>query len=280
MKCENPYKPYTVEIMDIKQETADTKTYRLSFCDADVRDGYSFEPGQFNMLTVFGIGEAPVSVSSNPEEKKSFEHTVRSVGNVTNALSKLRVGDTFHVRGPYGTGWPMDFMKGKNVLLIAGGIGLAPLRPVIYSIADRRTDYETLEILYGARTPEEGLFRTEYDRWRTLPQTSLKLTVDKVPEGTDWNFHVGVVTELFRDMVSRPENTAVITCGPEIMMKYAVRDLLERRFLPDQIFLSLERRMNCGISKCGFCQIGSQFVCQDGPVFSYQQLLCLTEKVF
>ena len=280
MKCENPYKPHTVEIKDIRQETADTKTYRLSFCDAAVQGSYTFEPGQFNMVTVFGIGEAPVSLSSNSVDKESFEHTIRNVGNVTNALAKLSVGDTFHVRGPYGTGWPMDFMKGKNVLIIAGGIGLAPLRPVIYSIADRRQDFETLEILYGARAPEDGLFRSEYDRWRTLPRTVLRLTVDEVPQGVDWNYNVGVVTELFSDMVSRPENTVVITCGPEIMMKYAVRDLLELGFSPDQIFLSLERRMNCGISKCGFCQIGPKFVCQDGPVFSYQQLLCLTEKVF
>ncbi|MDN5292727.1 MAG: hypothetical protein PWQ31_32 [Eubacteriales bacterium] len=276
----SPWEPQKAVIKAIKPQTKDTTTYTFSFVDPKVQEAYTFEPGVFNMISIFGIGEAPISISSSPDVKDSFDHTIRAVGNVTNALAKLKVGDIVGIRGPFGTGWPVEEMKGKNVLLVAGGIGLAPLRPVIKWIQARRDQYGFFEILYGARTPNDMLFTDEFEEWRKIPNTRLLLTVDMVPPGVEWSHNIGVVTTLFDKMHSRPENTIMITCGPEIMMKFVVRDLLARGFAPEQIFVSLERRMSCGIKKCGNCQIGPVFVCQDGPVFRYADLMNLPEEIF
>ncbi len=276
----NPYKPEPAVIQAIRSETPDTTTYTMKFRDLQE---FSFEPGQFNMITLFGYGEAPISISSAPSEDGTFEHTVRHVGNVTNAMAGLREGDTLGVRGAYGTGWPMSQLEGQDVLIIAGGIGLAPLRPVIQAvIGDRRKGngrYGSMEILYGARTPADCLFKDDYEEWRSAEGVNLLLTVDAVPQGMDWEHNVGVVTALFDQMKSRPADTIVLTCGPEVMMKFVVRGLLERGFSPDRLYLSLERRMSCGVKKCGNCQIGSKFVCKDGPVFAYAELMTLSEEV-
>lgn len=274
----NPFKPERAVIKEIIRETHDTTTYTFNFVDEEVRREFHFRPGQFNMLTIFGIGEAPISISSNPANTETFQHTIRHVGNVTNALSKMKPGDVVGVRGPYGTGWPLDVLPIKNLLIVGGGIGLAPLRPVIHEICNRRKDFGQVEILYGARTPADLLYKAEYDLWRHM-DINLRLTVDSVPEGSKWQEHVGVVTELFQYMSSRPEDTVVFTCGPEIMMSFVVKGLLARGFRPEQIYVSLERRMNCGVKKCGKCQIGPKFVCRDGPVFAYAELLSLPEEV-
>jgi len=276
---ENPYEPLPAVLKAIKQQTADTTTYTFEFVDPQKREEYTYDPGTFNMVSVFGIGEAPISISSSPDEKGTFDHTIRAVGNLTNFLTRLKVGDTVGIRGPYGAGWPVEEMKGKNVLLIAGGIGLAPLRPVIKYIEKRRSEYGKFEILYGARNPKEMLFTDEFAGWRSIPDTSLLLTVDS-PAGMEWKENVGVVTTLFDKMTLGPENTIAITCGPEIMMKFVVRGLLARGFKPEQIYVSLERRMSCGIKKCGNCQIGPVFVCQDGPVFCYEDIKDLPEEIF
>ncbi|NLO89980.1 MAG: Ni/Fe hydrogenase subunit gamma [Clostridia bacterium] len=272
--------PSLVKIIDIIEETGDTKTIKLIFVDEQTQKNFSFKPGQFNMLTVLGVGEAPLSISSAPGEGDYFSHTIRRVGNVTGAITRLNVGDTFGARGPYGNGWPLDKIKGRDILIVAGGIGLAPLRSVIYYIKENRDNYGKVEILYGARTPKDCLYRREFDEWREIPNTRLLLTVDNVPEGTKWEHDVGVVTLLFDKISLNPSETAVLMCGPEIMMKFAVHNLLEMGFKDKDIYLSMERRMNCGISKCGLCQIGPKFVCQDGPVFSYYELRNLTEKIF
>lgn len=274
----NPFKPEQAVIVDIKKETFDTTTYTFSFVNDEVRDNFFYQPGQFNMLTMFGIGEAPISISSNPEDKKHFQHTIRHVGNVTNAMARLGRGDKVGVRGAYGTGWPMDLLKGKNVLIVAGGIGLAPLRPVIIQLANHREEYGHVEILYGARAPQEMLFSDEYELWQSK-DLKMMLTVDKVPKGEKWGHRVGVVTGLFREMSSTPQDTVVLTCGPEIMMKFVVQGLLDREYTPHQIYVSLERRMNCGVKKCGKCQIGPKFVCKDGPVFAYAELMILPEDI-
>jgi NAD(P)H-flavin reductase len=274
----NPFKPGKAKIVDIKKETMDTTTYTFKFADEEVRGNFSFNPGQFNMLTIFGIGEAPISISSNPENKEYFQHTIRHVGNVTNAMTKLNVGDTLGIRGAYGTGWNVDLLKGKNVLVVAGGIGLAPLRPVILQLANHRKDFGRVEILYGARAPKEMLFTDEYEIW-LAKELAILLTVDSVPEGEPWNHRVGVVTDLFAEMNSIPGETIALICGPEIMMEFAVKGLLERQFSPEQIYVSMERHMNCGVKKCGKCQIGPKFVCQDGPVFAFAELLALPENV-
>lgn len=276
----NPYLPHEAEIIDIVDETHDTKTFRLTFTDFALQDQFFFSPGQFNMVTVFGIGEAPISISSDHCIHSFFEHTVRKVGNVTTAMFRLNPGDTLRLRGPYGTGWPLEKAKEKNLLVVAGGIGLAPLRPVIYSLLNNREDFGKIEILYGARTPLDALFTSQWEQWNAKTDVSFRPTVDGVPAGIQWNHSVGLVTSLFDTMDSQPGNTVVMTCGPEIMMKFVVQGLLQKGFDSRDIFLSLERRMNCGISKCGFCQIGPKFVCHDGPVFNYYELQNLTEKVF
>ena len=276
----NPYLPHEVDIIQIVDETHDTKTFRLAFKDAQIKEQFSFLPGQFNMLTLFGIGEAPISISSDHNQQDYFDHTVRKVGNVTKAMFRLKEGASLRVRGPYGRGWPLEQAQGKDILLVAGGIGLAPLRPLIFNCLQNRDKYGKVEILYGARTPLDALFINQWNEWNAVEGVTFRPTVDGVPPGVEWNNSVGLVTKLFDSMDSTPGNTHVVMCGPEIMMKFAVQGLLNKGFSPKDIFLSLERRMNCGISKCGFCQIGPKFVCQDGPVFSYYELQNLTEKVF
>jgi len=276
----DPWEPQPAVIEEIKQQTRDTNTYRFRFTDPALREQYSFEPGVFNMVSLFGIGEAPISISSSPDLDGVFEHTIRGVGNVSHSLAKLQVGDSVGIRGPYGTGWPMAELKGKNVLIVAGGIGLAPLRSVIKSIQARREDYGHLEILYGARTPGDMLYTDEFAEWRQIPNSNLLMCVDACPADIVWGEDIGVVTALFNKMQSKLEDTKILVCGPDIMMKFVVADLIGRGFAPEQIFISLERRMNCGIKKCGNCQIGSVFVCQDGPVFRYADVQNLSESVF
>lgn len=277
---DNPWMPQKAVIKAIKKQTEDVNTYTFEFVDPKINEEYSFENGTYNLISVFGIGESAISISSCAEKKGSFDHTVRAVGNVTKALGRLKVGDVVGIRGPYGYGWPMKEMKGKNVLLIAGGIGLAPLRGVIKSIQGNRDEFNNFEILYGARTPDSMLFTDEYEEWRKIPNTKLFLTVDSVPPGMEWKENVGVVTTLFDKITCPQENTVVLTCGPDIMMKFVVLDLLKQGWNPEQIYVSLERRMSCGMKKCGNCQIGPVFVCQDGPVFQYSDIMYLPGGVF
>lgn len=264
----NPYLPRPVEIVSLKDETPDVRTYTVRLAD---RGPFSFSPGQFNMVSVLGVGEAPISFSSDPESREAraegvFQHTVRAVGNVTKALARLRVGEQFWVRGPYGTGWPLNLVRG-DLVIVAGGIGLAPLRPVVLRrLAGKRKG--RLEVLYGARTPGDMIFRDEFPEWEARG-ARLLLTVDRVPEGGTWPHRVGLVTALLEEAEVRPEEGYVFVCGPEIMMKYVVRGLAARGWPPQKIFVSLERRMECGVRICGRCQIDSEYVCQDGPVFSY-----------
>lgn len=274
----NPFKPEQAVLKERSRENADTETYTFSFADPFIQQEFRFRPGQFNMLTIFGIGEAPISLSSDPTNHQHFQHTVRQVGNVTKALTKMQPGDRIGIRGPYGTGWPLDALSIKNLLIVAGGIGLAPLRPVLQEVINERDSFGAVEVLYGARIPDELLFTAEYAAWRRAG-IEVRLTVDAVPSGVKWQERVGVVTELFKDMSAQPAETTVFTCGPEIMMSFAIKGLLARGFRPEQIYVSLERRMNCGVKKCGKCQLGPKFVCRDGPVFAYAELLALPEIV-
>jgi len=274
----NLYAPQSAEIEDIKQETKDTRTFRLSFRDPEERGAFRFSPGQFMMLSILGVGEAAFSLCSDPEDEDPAM-TIRKVGRVTDAIFSLKEGDVIGARGPYGVGWPMDEAKGRDVLMVAGGIGLPPLRPVITQIAAHRERYGGLEILYGARTPSDQVFTYEYERWKKIPDCRLLQTVDAVPEGVGWPHKVGVVTTLFDDMKTSSSNSLVMTCGPEIMMRFVVRGLLARGFTPDQIYVSMERRMKCGVGKCGHCQMGGTFACKDGPVFSYRSLEGLPDRI-
>ncbi|MFH1101357.1 MAG: FAD/NAD(P)-binding protein [Methanobacteriota archaeon] len=264
----NEYFPQLAIVKEIKEETANTNTYTLEFSDKKLQKNLHCAPGQFMMLSLLGAGEAALSVS-NIENNGSLSTTIRNVGNVTNAIFKLNKGEYIGMRGPYGTGWPLDEVKGKNVLIVAGGMGLAPLRGVIHHIKNNRQQYGHLEVIYGSRTPEDMIFKNEFGDWSEIKNSRLELTVDAIPLGAKWECKVGLVTSCFPEMKIRPQNTVALICGPEIMMRYAVKCLETIGFKDHQIYLSLERRMKCGIGKCGHCQIGSKYVCKDGPVFNY-----------
>ena len=267
----NPLLPESAVILKTKQQTYDTVTFTMAFVD-ERQSQYSFHPGQFNMVGIFGIGEAPISISSEPARQDSFDHTVRIVGNLTRNLRQMEVGDVVGVRGPYGSGWPLDKAVGKDVLVVAGGIGLAPLRPVVTHILANRSQFGSLEILYGARTPQDLLYTDEFESWRSSADCTVSATVDTMPEGQRWDGQVGVVTTLYKEMKTRPKDTVVMMCGPQIMMKFGIIGLEKDGFSPDDIFVSLERRMKCGVGMCGHCQTGPAHVCKDGPVFQYSQL--------
>jgi len=273
---QNPYRTASAVITKIRKETKDTKTYTLKYIDPVGKDQTAFQPGQFIMISIFGYGEAPFSLSSF-DDNAAFEITVRKVGSLTTGLDTCKEGDRAGVRGPYGRGWPLREAEAKDMLIVAGGIGMAPLKPVIQHIAGNRSQYRKLEILYGARTLDDMLFVDEFSSWRRIKDTNLLLTVDSIPEGVVWDHKIGVVPMLFNDMETSASNSIVMTCGPEIMMHFVARDLLSRGFREDQVFVSLERRMKCGIAQCGHCQIGAKYVCKDGPIFPYSELIGLPD---
>jgi len=258
------YLPTPLSIARATRELSDVVTWTF-----DVPGGFAFRPGQFNMLYVHGVGEVPISISGDPAEPGRLVHTIRSVGTVTRRMDALATGDVLGVRGPYGSAWPLDDIVGRDVLVIAGGLGLAPLRPAILSLLARRADYGRIAILYGARTPADLLYRDELERWRGRFDLQLEAIVDRAER--DWRGPVGVVTRLLDDVPIEPDD-AVLLCGPEIMMRFAIREL-ERRGMPhDGIWLSIERSMKCGIGLCGHCQLAGTFACKDGPVFRYDRI--------
>ena len=260
--------PVPARVAEVGKETHDTFTLTLEPADGQPLGG--FAPGQFSMLYVYGVGELPLSISGDPSEPGRLVYTVRSVGRATQSLASRRPGEVVGVRGPFGRPWPLEAARGKDVLIVAGGIGLAPLRPAIYEILRRRDDYVRLIVLYGARSPKDLLFRKQLSGWGRLPDCQVLVTVDY--GGTSWRGHVGVVTALFRHLRLHPGETVALVCGPEIMMRFVGRQL-EARGVPDsEIYLSMERNMKCAVGSCGHCQLGPYFVCKDGPVFSYQQL--------
>jgi len=273
----NPYKPENAIIKSVKKQTYDVKTYTLTF--EKERKDFSFRPGQFIMLSLFGIGEAPFSLCSNPVDKKTLAITIRNVGNVTKALDGLGEGNVVGVRGPYGTNWPLEETRNKNILIVAGGLGIAPLRPLIMYVANNRHDYRDVEILYGARKPDDLAFTDEFNHWSSMENTRLLLTVDAVPKGSLWPHNVGVVTTLFEKMHTTSSNSVVVVCGPEIMMRFAVKGLMHKGFMDNQIFVSLERRMQCGIGICGHCQLGTKFVCKEGPVLRFSEVKGLPDTM-
>ncbi len=268
----DPYMRDEVAIVDIQSETYNTKTYTLRYIDKKLQKNFSFKPGQFILLSILGVGEAAFSLSSNPLNTKTFSTTIRKVGSFTTILDKLKPGDSLWLGGPFGTGWPMKVMKGKEILIVTGGLGILPIWPAVEVIETNKSEYGNLEILYGARSPVDCLFMDKYRHLTQIKGTCVAFTVDKVPKGMDWEYNVGLVTTLFNQMETKPKNAIVLICGPEIMMHFVIQDLLKRNFTPDQIYVSLERRMRCGFGQCGHCQIGPKFVCKDGPVFRYSEI--------
>lgn len=272
-----PMLPKLYRIENIRQELKDTFTLYLVPSDSNSSEQeFSFLPGQFNMLYSFGAGEVPISVSGPPSLKRDIIHTIRAVGGVTHNLQSLKVGDLVGVRGPYGRSWPMEQASGQDVLIIAGGLGLAPLRPVIYQILDQRNRYGKVTLLYGGRSPEELLFTDELQKWTSAPDFNISLTVDK--PSFNWSGHVGVVPSLIANTQLDPQKTVAMICGPEVMMRFSVRPLLKLGLSTQKIFISMERNMKCAVGFCGRCQYREFFTCKDGPVFSWEQIHQHIEK--
>jgi NAD(P)H-flavin reductase len=261
-----PYLPHPARVVARTNETADIVTFTLRFVDPEARDAYRFELGQFNMLTAFGVGEVPISIVSDPDDPTRLIHTIRAAGRVTGVMLGWKVGDVVGVRGPYGTGWPIAAARGREVVIVTGGLGCAPVVGVINYIFRRRDDFGTLHILHGVRTPHDLLYREQFERWRSHPRTRVYLTSDQPDRA--WHYRVGVVTELFDELEVGAAAVALL-CGPEVMMHAAARALRQKGIADEAIYLSIERNMQCGVGLCGHCQIGPVFCCKDGPVFSY-----------
>jgi NAD(P)H-flavin reductase len=260
--------PRPMRVARRRRETHDTFTLTLEAPgDAPVP---SFAPGQFNMLYAFGVGEAPISISGDPTRARELVHTIRAVGPVTQALGALRAGDTVGVRGPFGTAWPVERAAGLDLVIVAGGIGLAPLRPVLYHALAHRTDYHRVLLLYGARTPRDLLYARELWRWRARFDVDVLVTVDR--GDTDWRGPVGVVTGLAPRAAIAPLDSVACVCGPEVMIRFVARELTDRGIPADHVFVSLERNMQCATGVCGHCQLGPVLVCRDGAVFPYPRV--------
>ncbi len=262
----HPMVPLPYRVRERRRETADTFTLEIE----PAGEPMDFTAGQFNMLYAFGVGEAPVSISSDPLKRGSLLHTLRIVGAVTRALGRLRPGDALGVRGPFGTGWPMDRLAGRDVVFVAGGIGLAPLRGAIYRIASQREKYGNVVLLYGTRTPADILFRKELRGWESASKVSVLVTVDRAVGA--WKGSVGVVTRLISHAPFSPDNAVALICGPEVMMRFTAAELERRGVSPGSIFVSMERNMKCAVGFCGHCQLGPEFICKDGPVFPWDRI--------
>jgi len=257
--------PQEAEVIERIQETHTVFNLRLMFTDEEVRQQYSFEPGQFNMVYLYGVGEVPISIVSDPKDGHMLDHAIRAVGRVTKGLSKLRAGDRIGLRGPFGRGWPLRLAQGCDVVVITGGLGCAPVISVVNYIIQRRDKFGHLTIMQGVKLPNDLLWRDKYEHWSTIPDTQVYLAANEI-EG-DWPWHVGQVTELF-DSMRITDNTMVMMCGPEGMMRACIHELHMRQVSDERIYLSMERNMQCGLGRCGHCQFGSHFICRQGPVFS------------
>jgi NAD(P)H-flavin reductase len=260
--------PVPYRVHRIQRETRDTCTLELKAADGE--RGFSFRPGQFNMLYTFGIGEVPISISGNPARWDTLVHTIRAVGPVTLAITELRPGDQVGVRGPFGHGWPVDEAVGQDLVLVTGGLGLPPLRPLIYQVLAQRERYGRISLLYGARNPAELVYLRELAEWRSRFDITVEVAVDAADSA--WRGPVGVVTTLIPRARFEPENTVAMICGPEVMMRFSLLELEKHGIRPDRLFVSMERNMKCGLGQCGHCQLGPFFVCKDGPVFAFDRI--------
>jgi NAD(P)H-flavin reductase len=263
----DPFIPLPYRVGRVRRETRDITTLELAPITGERPD---YQPGQFNMLYAFGIGEVAISMSGDPAASGIYVHTVRDVGVVSGAIAKLDAGATLGVRGPYGTPWPVEAAEGNDVVFVAGGLGLAPLRPAIYHVLARRERYGRVVVLYGTRSPSDILFRNEVERWRRRLDVEVLVTVDRAD--ADWRGDVGVVPRLIARAGFDPHSTVAMVCGPEVMMRFTAAALQHAGIATDHIYLSMERNMKCAIGLCGHCQFGPDFVCKDGPVMRYDRI--------
>jgi len=275
---ENIYRPYLMEIEQVVEETPDVRTFRLKFKNSEEADKFSFKAGQFGEYSVFGEGESTFCVASSPTRKGYIECTFRKAGRVTKALANLEVGDTVGFRGPYGNTFPIEEWEGKNLLYIAGGIALPPMRCVIWNTIDLREKYKNITIVYGARSVSDLVYKQELKDWAERPDIKLITTVDPGGQTPDWKGEVGFVPMVLEKVAPSSENTIAILCGPPVMIKFTMPVLKKLGFKDKDIYTTLENRMKCGFGKCGRCNVGKVFVCKDGPVFSYEQILSLPEE--
>lgn len=261
----DPMVPVLARVTRRIEEIAGVVTYEM-----DAPGWPGFAPGQFNMLSLFGIGEIPISNSGRPDDNTRIIHTIRDVGAVSGAMAALEVGATMGLRGPFGAVWPLDAACGRDVVVVAGGLGLAPVRPILYHLLANRADFGKVTLLYGARSASEILFQDELSEWRSRLDMGVEITLDHADAG--WRGHVGVVTTLFGVADFDPLNTSAFVCGPEIMMRFAANALTDAGVAATDIHLSMERNMQCAIGLCGHCQLGPVFVCKDGPVFTWEMM--------
>jgi NAD(P)H-flavin reductase len=259
-------RPFLGRLVGIKDLATDIKLFQIELTEPEGKAHFAaYRPGQFAFVSALGVGEAPFGITSIPSRGEVLEFGINKLGGVTDALHQLDVGDVVGVRGPMGNWFPMEKIKGKNVIVLGGGIGGAPLRPVINTILDNRADYGPFTIFWAARTPQLLVFTDEYDKWWAAPQTELHLTVDK--RDKSWPYNEGLITQILEQVAPSPENTVAITCGPPIMIHFVALSLKKLGFSLDQIWTTLEARMHCGIGKCGRCNLGEKLICVDGPVF-------------
>lgn len=270
----SPMTPEFVAVRSVRDELSDTFTLEL-----EPPPGFSFEPGQFTMLYAFGVGEIPISISGDPGDRSVLVQTIRRVGAVTNALGSLAPGGLVGVRGPFGRPWPVESAEGKDVVIVAGGIGLAPLRPVLHHVLAHRDRYERVMLLYGSRSPSDLLYLDQLQEWRSRLDMTVLITVDS--GDVDWHGSVGVVTKLVNRAPFDAKNAIAFVCGPPIMMRFTSQELEAEGVTPDRVYVSMERNMKCGIGICGHCQFGPYFVCKDGPIHTCgdSEELCWLKEV-
>ena len=268
----NIYEPRLMTIEAITQETPDVKTFRLAFRDGGTENRMQFQAGQFGVFSVFGQGEAPFGFANSPTRAEYIECSVKSAGKVTRAIHELNVGNTIGFRGPYGRGFPIDEMKGKNLIFAGGGIGMAPLRSLLWNCLDTRDDFGDITLVYGARSIADLVYKQDLSEWTGMDRLNTVLTVDPGGEDENWKGEVGFVPAVLEKVDPSPENAVVITCGPPIMIRFVIASLTRMEFAPKQIVTTLEAKMKCGLGKCGRCNIGPAYVCKHGPVFTFDEL--------
>ena len=266
----DPHIPRMAVIDSRTQESPTIFTLRLQYEDAEAQEAFEFMPGQFNMVTLLGLGEIPISIVNDPLDSHFFDHTIRVVGRVSEGMAKLKPGDRVGIRGPFGRGWPLQEIKGKDVLLITGGLGCAPLVSVIRYLMRRREEYGHISILQGVKHADDLIWREQYDVWMKMRDVRVLLAADVVNNA--WRGQQGLVTELIGQLTLRPHRSVALLCGPELMMLAAIANLREAGLADKHLWFSTERNMQCGIGQCGHCQIGPKYVCRDGPVFCYSEL--------
>lgn len=266
----NPFLPQVAEVVERLQETESIFTLRVKFRDPELSRSYRFEPGQFNMVYAFGAGDVAISIASDPSDPELLDHTIREVGSITGVLSRLKAGDTLGLRGPFGSSWPLAKAKGMDVLAITGGLGCAPVIGALQYMFKRRDDYGAIKILHGIKAPKDHVFRDKFEEWSRSANTEVLLASDKKARG--WKYHIGVVTNLLDEVEVSAARTIAMLCGPEVMMRFAIKGLMEKGIAAEHIYLSMERNMKCALGFCGHCQYGPAFICKDGPILRYDRI--------